>query len=122
MSKNLEARIAKLEETEGTRLTGFELGLQVAAMIGYEGAELDAKARYFAGLPNRTHEQWLELLTNRGTFEHLARGPERELVLLRVMLGAPYDADDETVEFLMRSPEWKFLNEQLQKLAMSGTA
>lgn len=62
MAKNLEARLEKLEAEEGDRFYGLAGGRQLAKLGGYEGEELERMAKFFAGQPYRTHEEWVDLL------------------------------------------------------------
>jgi hypothetical protein len=66
MSRNLEARIEKLEANAGSQLYGAWLGRQLAELGGHVGDKLEAMAKFLAGQPRRTHEEAVEAMAQEG--------------------------------------------------------
>jgi hypothetical protein len=63
MPKSLEARVAKLEAEQGSANYGPVRGRQLAELAGYTGEKLEEMAKFFAGQPHRSHEEWVEALS-----------------------------------------------------------
>ena len=98
MGRGLEARVERLEAAQG-KTYGLETGRELARICCYRGEEAEAKARVFAGLPFRTHEEWLDIMKDPDLTHCLAQGPEKDLVIMRIRrgCGADYLRDDTLV-------------------------
>lgn len=65
MGRNLEARIERLEAAQGVETIGIESGRFFAKVLGYTGDELEAKAKEMADTPRRSHEEWVDLMSQQ---------------------------------------------------------
>lgn len=116
MARNLEARIAALEEQRGANLLGLEGGRLAAKLCYYEGDALEAKARELSGLPARRHEEWIDLMNDPITADVMLRGPEREIAMMRLKFGAGYamNLGIETVKAVLSDPLWSAFTKRIE--------